>query len=109
MSQEVKLFEVIVSTEAYEDIVSIYNYISIDLDSTESALRLLRKLIEAIESLAVFPYRFKIIDTPPPNIKELRAFIVKGYAILFIINVDEIRALGVTYRIANIHNKLHSR
>ena len=78
---------------AMQDMVEIVRYISQELCNTSAAEKLANDMIEAAESLVVFPYSKAVHFTQKPLKHEYRRLVVKNYAMFYWINEAEKRVV----------------
>jgi len=85
-------YEVIIESEAQEDLKSIYDFIVLN-DSQNKAKKFLTKLQEKIFSLEFMPSRHrKSIYIENENVHDL---IVQGYTICYAVRADKVHILAV--------------
>jgi len=101
-----KVYEVLLSNKANDDMDAIYMYIAETLLSPETAAAQYDRIAEAILSLEVMPMRIKLMDSEPERSKGLRAMIVDNYTVFFIIKVDSIYVARVLYSASDIRKRL---
>ncbi|MDO5028915.1 MAG: type II toxin-antitoxin system RelE/ParE family toxin [Bacillota bacterium] len=82
-------FTIIVSAKAKEDILNIYEYISINLNSELSALKLLKEIEETIRSLDQMPERFRRYEDDQLSRENIRFCPVKNYLIFYRVNKEK--------------------
>ena len=75
-------FRVIYSQEAYNDLLSIYSYIAEEICEPNIAGNLVSRLVNAIESLSIFPMRHKRFESTCKT-KNRRLLTVSGYNIIY--------------------------
>ena len=74
---------------AMQDMTEIARYISQDLCNPAAAEKLADEMIEAAESLTVFPYVNAIHNTVKPLKQEYRKLIVRNYVMFYWIDENE--------------------
>jgi len=93
-----KLYKIFIEKEAQEDLNNIYNFI-LKNDSKIKAVRFVRELQNAMNSLEYMPNRYrKSIYIKQKNVRDM---IVKGYTIPYLVNEDSVHILAV-FRQKNI-------
>lgn len=85
--------KVIISSDALDDIKNIYDYIA--KDSTGRAAIFIERLIEAIDTLAEFPQRGRII--PEIERDTCREIIYGSYRIMYEIRKELILISGIVH------------
>ena len=86
MNDNIIEYKVKITKQAKYYIKKICDYITIDLESPETAKRLLSTFKEEIKSLAFMPARIKLTDEEPWRSKGIHRMKVKNYYIYFWIN-----------------------
>ena len=104
----VKIYEVILSRLANNDLESIHSYISDKLLSNYSADRIYNMILEAICSLDQFPARIPLMKTEPEREKGYRLMTIEKYAVIFVINKDNsfVEILRILYGASDIVSRL---
>ncbi len=82
-------YQVFLSNQASADLRDIFQYIAVDLQSPENAVRQIRRLEEHIRSLDKLPYRFRKYETGHWKNRNLRVMPVDHYCVFYIPNDDE--------------------
>ena len=106
-----KKYNIIVLPEAQEDIRNIVLYIAIELASPYTALKLQKSFEEGINSLAIMPERYKIVEEQPWKNKGIRRLQVKNYFIYYLIskNVNSVKIIAVIYARRNQGEQMSER
>ena len=87
-----KSYRVIIEPEAQQDLENIYDFIATN-DTQVQAVRFLRKLQKAINSLNYMPQRCrKSIYIPNDNVHDM---ILQGYTICYVIKEKTVHILAV--------------
>ena len=97
-----------ITEEAFEDMSNIYRYIFDTLQAPNAAKKQYNRIVKAIESLKLFPYRIKTIDVEEKQHLELRQLIVDNYSVIFTIREDGVVVLSVLYSASDIGNRLRN-
>ncbi len=82
-------YKVFLSNQASKDLRGIFQYIGVNLQSPENAVRQIRRLEEHIRSLDKLPYRFRKYETGHWKKRNLRVMPVDHYCVFYIPNDDE--------------------
>lgn len=92
-------YEVRVSTQAREDILSYTEYIRDELLNRQAAEKFVRDMWTAIKSLDHMPKRCPCTEEEPWHSLEVRKLIVRGYYIYYWIDEEAhtVTATGVVY------------
>ncbi len=102
-----KQYSVRLSQNAYNDLESIYSYISYQLLSPETAANIYNELLDSIESLKVMPKRVPLMKSTKEAARGYRLMSVKKYAIIFKTVDDEtVEVLRILYGPSDIVSKL---
>ena len=76
-------YEIILTSDAVEDLWELRNYIADVLISPDTALEYVQAIREEIAGLAQFPARFRPIDEEPWHFREVRRLLAKNYYVYF--------------------------
>jgi len=79
-------FEVKITKQAQEQMIEIFDYISNELCSPDTAKNLLEKLENDIEALAGFPKKYPLVDEEPWRTKGIRKAGVNNFPIIVRLN-----------------------
>lgn len=90
---------VVISSEAEEDIQEIYDYIKDNLCAPKAAARTANRIYEQIMSLDTSPKRYRLYDREPWKSRGLRKMPVDNFVVLYIAdeNSNTVTALRVFY------------
>ncbi|NLX15101.1 MAG: type II toxin-antitoxin system RelE/ParE family toxin [Phycisphaerales bacterium] len=80
-------FRVIISPRALSDIEGIYRYIA--NDSPRNARAILRRLMSAIDSLELFPYRNEVYQGRRPISETVRRMPVNPFILYYRVNDEQ--------------------
>ena len=83
----------------------IYNYIAIQLQAPENAMRQYNRIAEAIEGLRVFPERVKLMESEPERIMGLRQLVINNYSAFYVIEDMDVIVIRVLYSAMDISRK----
>ena len=84
-----KKYKIIIEKWAQKDIESIYNYICIDLVNKDSAIKLLNKINEKFDSIALFPKSAPLLNNDYVTHKNIRKLLIDNYIAFY--EVDDIK------------------
>ena len=101
-----KHYIVEITDEALLDMEKLYNYISLDLLATESAISQYNRIADEILKLEFFPERFKIIDLKSERAKEIRKMPVDNYSVFYVIINNRVVVTDVLYSASDIRKRL---
>ena len=101
-----KQYRVQITAKALTDMEEIYNYIAIQLQSPENAMRQYNRIAEAIEGLKVFPERVRLMESGPERKMELRQLAVDNYSVFYVIESGKVIVTRVLYSASNIEKRL---
>ncbi|MCF0126972.1 MAG: type II toxin-antitoxin system RelE/ParE family toxin [Pseudobutyrivibrio sp.] len=80
------IYEVIISSQAEEDLREIFEYIAFELESPQNAVGQLERLEKSILSLDTKPNRFRMYEREPWHSRGLRVLPVDNFVVLYIPN-----------------------
>lgn len=97
-------YKVKINSHAYQDLDSIYRYVSTQLDMPQAAEHIVTDLEQGIKSLARFPERGSIFDAWHSSEQRYHRIIVRDYIIVYTISEKEkeVRVLTVRYARSNL-------
>ena len=101
-------YEVIISSQAEEDLRGIYEYIAFELRSPQNAAGQLDRLEENILSLDTMPNRYRAYQREPWHSRGLRVLPVDNFLVLYIPDEDSsiVTIVRVMYSGRDIENHL---
>ncbi len=104
----VNKYTIFVAKRATADMESIFQYISTEFNSENSARNTIIKIREKIEIIGKNPFAYAVIDNPMNIKKFYRRAVVQNYIIYYRVNpqVDRIDILRVLYNKRNFMNLL---
>ncbi len=93
------IYEVRLTTEAENDLRSIFEYIAFELQSPQNATGQLDRLEQSIMSLDQMPERFRVYEKEPWHSRNLRIMPVDNYLVFYIPNHREltVKVMRVMY------------
>ncbi len=101
-----KQYVVRITDRALADMEEIYNYIAIQLQAPENAMRQYNRIAEAIEELYVFPERVKLMESDPERIMGLRQLVIDNYSVFYVIEGMDVIVTRVLYSAMDISRRL---
>ena len=78
-----KLYNVRITPQAEQSMQEIASYIAVDLMEPQTAVKLLRTLKKAVDSLDMFPGRIHLTPEEPWHSLGIRRLVVKNYYVYF--------------------------
>ena len=100
------LYKVQITNKALADMEEIYTYIAEVLQTPDNAMNQYNRIAKAIERLAVFPERIKIMETEPEHDKNIRQMNIDNYAVFYVIRERRVVVFRVLYGASNISRRL---
>ena len=101
-----RIYEVLISDKASEEMDAIYTYIAEILLSPVAAANQYDRFAEAILSLETMPERIKLMDSEPEHSKGIRAMSVDRYIVFFVVRADTVYVTRVLYSASDISKRL---
>ena len=103
------IYEVRLTTEAENDLRSIFEYIAFELQSPQNATGQLDRLEQSIMSLDQMPERFRVYEKEPWHSRNLRIMPVDNYLVFYIPNHEEhtVKVMRVMYGGRDIAKQLN--
>ncbi len=103
------IYEVRLTTEAENDLRSIFEYIAFELQSPQNATGQLDRLEQSIMSLDQMPERFRVYEKEPWHSRNLRIMPVDNYLVFYIPNHREltVKVMRVMYGGRDIPKQLN--
>ena len=99
-------YKVEITKEALQDMEDMYNYIALELLSSENAMGQYNRIADEILTLDTFPQRYRIMDSEPEKQMELRRMIVDNYSVFYTIRADKVFVADVLYTASDIEVRL---
>jgi plasmid stabilization system protein ParE len=81
-------YKPIIAAPAEDDLAAVYHYIAEDLDSPDTALRILETVYTALRSLANMPHRCPLVDDERLAAIGYRMLPIKNYLAFFTVNEE---------------------
>ena len=100
------LYKVQITNKALADMEEIYTYIAEVLQTPDNAMNQYNRIAKAIERLAVFPERIKIMETEPEHDKNIRQMNIDNYAVFYVIRERRVVVFRVLYGASDISRRL---
>lgn len=101
-----KQYTVRITDKALADMEEIYNYIAIQLNAPENAMRQYNRIAEAIEGLHIFPERAKLMESEPEQMMGLRQLVIDNYSAFYVIEDMQVIVTRVLYSAVDISKRL---
>lgn len=104
------IYSVVLTPQAKADLREIFQYIAVNLQSTQNAEKQLTRLQDAIASLDQMPERYRVYDRPQWKKRNLRIMSVDNYLVFYIPthNDSTVTVLRVMYGGRDIDKQLKS-
>ncbi len=98
-----KKYSIIIEKYAQKDLESIYNYISNNLVNKDAAIKLLNKIIDKFDTVALFPKSAPLINNEYVKNKNIRKLLVDNYIAFYEVDdiYKEIRIIRIMYGMQN--------
>ena len=98
-----KKYNIIIEKYAQKDLESIYNYICNKLVNKEAAIKLLNKINEKFDSIALFPKSAPLIINNYVKNKNIRNLLIDNYIAFYEVDdiKNEIRIIRIMYGMQN--------
>ncbi len=100
------LYEVMITDEALSDMDKIYDYITGELLSPESAAEQYDRISDALLTLNVFPERNRVLASPREHEMGLRMLLVDNYCVFYCIRQNRVFVTDVLYGACDYESKL---
>ena len=101
-----KQYKIQITDMALSDMEEIYNYIAVQLQAPEAAMRQYNRIADAIETLDTFPERVKLMETEEESALGLRQMPVDNFSVFFHIREDRVFITNVLYSASDIAKRL---
>ena len=101
-----KQYNVKITGKALADMEAIYNYISDELLNPDAAMGQYNRIADAIESLKMFPERYRLFDSQLEHELGMRQIPVDNYTVIYVIQGDDVVVLRVLYSASDINARL---
>ena len=101
-----KQYIVKVTEQALADMEEIYAYIADKLQAPDTAIRQYNRIAAEVESLRIFPERYKLFDSDPEREMGLRQLVAGNYSAIYVVADDVVTVLRVLYSSSNIVARL---
>lgn len=103
-----KQYIVEIADEALADMEQLYHYIAFVLLAPENAMGQYNRIAEEIQKLAVYPERFRIIDSEQEHAKGIRRMVVDNYSVFYVIKEERVIVTAVLYSASDIEKRIKS-
>ena len=101
-----KQYAVQIADRAVADMDAIYAYIAGDLQAPDTAMVQCSRIAQAIESLNVFPERYKKFESQPERDLRFRQLPVDNYAAIYVVEGECVTVLRILYSASDIIARL---
>jgi toxin ParE1/3/4 len=101
-------FRIEYSSEALEDLIGIFAYISYDLLSPKNAQRQVNRIREVIRSLDFMPERYSLVDWEPWKSRNTHKVPVDNFVVFYIVEeeANKVTIIRILYSGRDIRNIL---
>ncbi len=82
-------YPVKITETALNDMNGIYEYIAVDLQSSENAKGQYNRIADRVLELGFFPEKFRLVDFEPERSQGLRRMLVNNYSVFYVFK-DEV-------------------
>ena len=82
-------YQVVYTPQAYEDIISIYNYIAFELKSKQNAAGQVNRIRDAIRKLDTLPERHEVVDWEPWMSMGMHKLPVDNYIVFYLVDSQD--------------------
>ena len=102
------IYSIVLTPQAKVDLVDIFRYIAVDLQSMQNVEKQLTRLQNAIASLDQMPERYRVYDKPQWKKRNLRIMPVDNYLVFYIPTHDDstVTVLRVMYGARDIDKQV---
>ena len=90
-------YQVLISALALEDVADIYEYITTSFNEPHIAVNMRDSIIDAIESLEIYPMRAPLEKDEPFHSQGIRKLLIKNYYIFYHIEEERVIITRVLY------------
>lgn len=101
-----KNYKVQITKKALSDMEEIHDYIAMQLQAPENAMRQYNRIADAIEELNVFPERVMVMESMPERAMGLRQLPVDNYSVFYVIKDERVIVIRVLYSASDISARL---
>ena len=84
-----KKYEIRITNHAEKDLKEIFQYIGFEFGSIDTAIKQIKRIQKAIDSLDIYPESHKVYEHNLTEIKNLRVIKVDNYCVFYV--VDKIK------------------
>ena len=101
-----KQYNVKITSKALADMEAIYDYIADELLNPDAAMGQYNRIADAIESLRMFPERYRLFDFQSEHELGMRQIPGDNYTAIYVIQGDDVVVLRVLYSASDINARL---
>ncbi len=92
-----KLHSVKIADRALADMNAIYDYLAMQLQVPDTAIRQYNRIAAAIESLHSLPERYPLLDVQPEHDLGMRRMLVDNNSVIYVVEEEAATVLRVLY------------
>lgn len=101
-----KQYKVQITDKALADMEEIYNYIAIQLQAPENAIRQYNRIAKAIEELNIFSKKARLMESEKERTIGLRQLVVDNYSVFYVVENERVIVMRVLYSASDIGIRL---
>ncbi|WP_031554176.1 type II toxin-antitoxin system RelE/ParE family toxin [Oribacterium sp. FC2011] len=99
-------YPVKITEKALRDMDGIYEYIAVNLQSPENAMRQYNRIADNVLGLGFFPEKFRLVDFEPERSQGLRRMLVDNYSVFYVFEEEIVTVTRVLYSASDIERRL---
>ncbi len=103
---DMQRYQVEITNEALEDMEQLYEYIADILRAPETAMKQYNRIADEIMKLDIYPERFRLIELPIEQTKQLRRMPVDNYSVFYVVHENRVIVTNVLYSASSIEDRL---
>lgn len=82
------IYQVAYTPQAYDDLLSIFNYIAFELQSEQNAIGQVDRIRGAIRKLSTLPERHEVVDWEPWNSMRMHKLPLDNYIVFYLVDQE---------------------
>ena len=99
-------YSVKITEKALGDMNGIYEYIAVNLQSSENAMGQYNRIADRVLELGFFPEKFRLVDFEPERLQGLRRMLVDNYSVFYVFKEELVTVTRVLYSASDIEKRL---
>lgn len=100
-------YHVEITDSAMQDITEIYDYISKELQSYNSARKQYERIVKNILMLEYLPYRYPVMSDSTGNATDLRLMPIDNYSAIYVCRGGTVIVTAVLYSASDIRQRMN--